>query len=62
MQRYAAGQSIGEISREEGKTHETVTKIVRSEVIQRFVNETQSGFMVWDVTPWMRLQRSAQEK
>lgn len=37
MQRYAAGQSIREISRAEGRARQTVTKVVKSEEMRTFV-------------------------
>lgn len=44
MQRYADGQSIREISRREGRARETVTRIVRSDEMQTFVNEMRERF------------------
>src|SRR5262245_54983840 len=39
MHRYTAGQSIREISRKEGRARETVTKIVKSDEMQEFVQQ-----------------------
>jgi hypothetical protein len=44
MQRFVAGQSIREISREEGKARETVTKIVRSDEMNAFVKQMREHF------------------
>jgi hypothetical protein len=44
MQRFVAGQSIREISRQEGKARETVTKIVRSDEMSAFVRQMRESF------------------
>lgn len=44
MQRHIAGESIREIAREEGRDRATVTKIVRSEEMQVFVQKMRERF------------------
>lgn len=44
MQRHVAGQSIRQISREENRARETVTKIVRSDDMRTFVNTLRERF------------------
>jgi|HubBroStandDraft_6_1064221.scaffolds.fasta_scaffold85863_2 hypothetical protein len=44
MQRYAAGQSIREISRKEGRARETITKIVRCDEMQAHVQQMRERF------------------
>jgi hypothetical protein len=44
MQRYAAGQSIRKISREEDRARETVTKIVHGDDMRTFVSNLRERF------------------
>jgi hypothetical protein len=44
MQRYITGESIREISREEGRARPTVTKIVRSDEVQAYVQAMRERF------------------
>jgi hypothetical protein len=44
MQRYARGESIRQIAREERRDRATVTKIVRSDEMQAFVQEMRERF------------------
>ncbi len=44
MQRFVAGQSIREISREEGRARETITKIVRCDEMQAHVKKMRERF------------------
>jgi hypothetical protein len=44
MQRYAGGESIRQIAREEKRDRATVTKIVRSDEMQEFVQEMRERF------------------
>ena len=44
LQRFIVGQSIREISREEGRARETVTKIVRSDQMQSYVQAMREHF------------------
>jgi hypothetical protein len=44
MQRYAGGESIRQIAREEKRDRATVTKIVRSDEMQAFVQEMRERF------------------
>src|SRR5882724_6165650 len=44
MQRFVAGQSMRQISREEGRARETITKIVRSDEMQIFVQQMRERF------------------
>ena len=44
LQRYITGESIREISREEGRARPTVTKIVRSDEVQAYVQAMRERF------------------
>jgi hypothetical protein len=44
LQRFIAGQGIREISREEGRARQTVTKIVRPEKVQAYVQAMRERF------------------
>ena len=44
MLRFIAGQGIRQISREEGRARQTVTKIVRSEKMQAYVQALRERF------------------
>src|ERR1019366_6741193 len=44
LQRYITGESIREISREEGRARQTVTKIVRSDQMQSYVQAMREHF------------------
>jgi hypothetical protein len=44
LQRFIVGQSIREISREEGRARQTVTKIVRSDKVQAYVQGMRERF------------------
>src|ERR1035441_3411023 len=44
LQRFIVGQSIREISREEGRARQTVTKIVRSDQMQSYVQGMRERF------------------
>lgn len=44
MQKYAAGETLTQIGREEHRDRQTVTKIVRSEEMQEFVRQMREEF------------------
>ena len=62
MQRFVAGQSMRKISREEGRARETVTKIVRSDEMQLFVQQMRERFYGLGVDALAAVRHSLRQK
>ena len=62
LQRYVAGESIVKISREEHRNRETVTRIVRSEDMERFVRAMREQLYGLTGDALTAIRHSLQEK
>src|ERR1035437_6820595 len=62
MHRFIAGQTIREISREEGRARQTVTKIVRSDQMQSYVQAMREHFYGLGDDALAAVQRALQQQ
>src|SRR5450759_1672230 len=62
LQRFIVGQSIREISREEGRARQTVTKIVRSDRVQAYVQAMRKRFYGLGIDALAAVQHALQRR